>query len=355
VLRMNAEVGARVQQGDRLAQLDTDVIQSDVNEAQAEWTARQFEVEQARAELAEAETAVERARAEWQQAQADAERFVALAAESAVPQQDAEVAQTAAQTTHQILKAAEQQVRNRKRAIDSAINRVEAQRAILDQALSRLSHAQIDAPLTGTVLARLVDAGTVMQPGQVLLDIGDLSAIHVEIQVSDRDLTQFSLGQSVTVRLDAFPDQTWRGTVSQISPIADAAARLIPIEITLPNPERQIVSGLMARVELPTQQTSAVLIPASAIAIATAPEQNGTDSIRQGPRPQPPNDRAVIFVPVQTDSATVVERRTVQLGQQQNDHVEILDGLAVDEAIVVGSTESLQDGQEVRPSVLSEF
>ncbi|NEQ99228.1 MAG: efflux RND transporter periplasmic adaptor subunit [Cyanothece sp. SIO2G6] len=352
LLDIAVDVGDRVRQGDFLAQLDTDFIDIEINETQAELAARQFEVEQAKAELAEAQTEVERAKAEWQQAQVDAERFQSLAADQVIPLQTAELAQTSLQTAAQILRAAEQQVTNRERAIDSVEYRVAVQQAIVEQAKERSGYARLESPLTGTVLTRLVDLGDLIQPGQILLEMGDLSAVHINIQVSDRAFNQFAVGQAVDVQLDAFPGQSFSGRVTQISPVADAAARLIPVEVTMPNPGRQISSGLMARVTVATPDPETVFIPAGAIALsnpATDPATDLDSDFRV--------DSPVVFVPTQSgeDGEDItVTARPVEIGQQDNGQIEILSGLQPGETFVVNSNAALTDGQTVRRSVLSE-
>ncbi|MGK7891795.1 MAG: efflux RND transporter periplasmic adaptor subunit [Leptolyngbyaceae cyanobacterium] len=335
LLDIAVDVGDRVRRGEFLAQLDTDLIQIEINEAQAELAARQFEIDQAKAELAEAQINVERAQAELQQAQADADRFQSLADDRVIPLQEAELAQTQRQTAAQILRAAEEQVNNRERVIDSVQSRMDAQQAIVDQVKERSGYARLEAPLTGTVLTRLVDLGDLVQPGQELLEIGDLRTVHIQIQVSDRELNQFVLGQGVEVQLDAFPGESFPGRVSQISPVADVAARLIPVEVTVTNANNRISSGLMARVAVAPPVQDTVMIPAGAIALADT-------------------DTPMVFVPTQSGEEITILARPVEVGQRDNDQVEILTGLQPGEEFVVNSSKPLSDGQKVRRSFLSE-
>lgn len=336
LLSLTADVGEVVSQGTLLARLDGDLIQIEIQEAQAELAARQFEVEQARAELSEARAQVEQANAALKQAQADANRFAQLAAAGAATVQTAEVAATERDTAVQVLKATQEQVNNRQRAIASLERRVAVQQAVIAQALERATYARIAAPLTGVVLARSAEPGDVIQPGQTLLEIGDLSAIHVVIQVSDRDLNQFVQGQAVQVQLDAFAQQTFRGEVTQISPVADAAARLVPVEVTIPNPGGRIGSGLLARVSVATVEQQTIRIPETAVGLAASGEE------------------AVIFVPGNNEAETRLEARPVQLGKRDNGQVEILSGLRAGEAFVVQSDTPLEGGQTVRRSFLSD-
>ncbi|MEB3224988.1 MAG: efflux RND transporter periplasmic adaptor subunit [Synechococcus sp.] len=336
LLTLDAEVGDFVRQGQILATVEQDLPRTDVSEAQAELAARQFEVKEAESVLAEAKAQVERNRAELKQAEADAQRLKKLAEAGAITAQQAEVAQTQKVTAAQILKASQEQVITRQQAIAAAQKRVIAQQAILAQAQESLTYTQTVAPQSGIILSKKVEAGDTIQAGQTLLEIGDLSAIKVEIQISDRDLSQFTQGQRVNVALDAFPGETFSGEVTRISPVADAAARLIPVEITIPNPAGKIATGLLARVSLNNPNTNtAVMIPATAL--------------KTGATEQP-----TIFVPVTQGEETTIQVRPVQVGKEDNGLVEILSGLRAGERYIIKGDRPLETGQMVRLSLLSE-
>jgi len=335
LLTLGVDVGDRVQQGQVLAQLDEDLLQTAVNQAEAELAARRFEVEQAKAQVAEAQAQVASARVALQQAQLDADRFAQLSAEGALATQEAELAQTTLQTAQQSLKSAQEQVKTRQKAIASLTQRVQAQNALVSQAKQRLTYTTLTAPLTGTILSRVSETGDLIQPGETIVEIGDLQALEVALQVSDRDLTQFRLGQKLDIYLDAFPDEVLEGTVTEISPLADAAARLVPLEVTIANPGQKISSGLLARVSLLDQTSSRFKIPERALNLAQNPGQ------------------PVVFVPTSEEAETTVEARPVQIGQRENGQVEILSGLERGQTFIVNSDRPLQAGQKVRRSFLS--
>lgn len=344
LLEVRADVGDAVSQGQVIARLDNDLLLTAVQEAEAELAARQFEVDQAESQLAEARTQVEQAKATLQQAQADAKRLQPLAQDGAISAQDAELAVTNRRTAEQVLLAAEEQVRTRDRAIASAQRRADSQLAIVNQARERLSYARLASPLAGTVLTKVAEPGDVVQPGGSVVEIGDLSEVHVYIDVSDRDRSRIRLSQPVAITLDAFPDQTFTGRITRISPVADAAARLIPVEITMPNPNGLIGSGLIARVAIDTEPRPAIVIPQSALDVtenATATDSNATDAV-------------VFVIRSDDDERPTIEAQPVQLGQRRDESVEVLAGLDAGEAYVVASDRPLTPGQVVQRSLLSE-
>ena len=337
VTLLAVDVGDQVASGDALVRLDADLLTVEVNQAAAELQARRSEVAQARASVSDAQTGLETARVELQQAQADANRLIRLANEGAISIQEAEQAQLAVDTAQQVLQSAAEQIRTRQEAVNAAEGRVGAQEAVVDETQERLSFAMVQSPLTGSVLTRSIETGDYVESGDELLQVGDLSQIKVMIEISDLDLAQVSLGQPVTVRLDAFPDETLSGQITRIAPAADPASRLIPVEITIPNETGRIGSGLLARVELQSDTGDRITIPNEALEL-TEDADNPTIYVVQSPEGQ----------------TATVQSRTVTVGRQADDQTEILSGLQPDEVLVVRSSGPLSDGQAVRLSILSE-
>ncbi|MFQ4134795.1 efflux RND transporter periplasmic adaptor subunit [Nodosilinea sp. PGN35] len=335
LLSLTRDVGDVVQQGQVVGSLDSVLLQSAVGEARAELAARQFEVAQAEAELADIRTSIEDARVRLQQASNDAQRLATLAAQGAVSAQEAEQAQTTVVTSSQALASSQEQVRTRQQAVAAAQQRVEAQRSILQETQQRLSFANLTASLSGVVLERVAEPGDLVLPGEAVLTLGDLSQVLVVIEVADSNLSEFSVGQSVQLVIDAFPSETFEGQVTRISPVADSTSRLLPIEITVANPGGRISSGLLARVTSTGSRTDGVVIPENAL---------GQDETEDNQ----------IFVVTDTDGTPVVEARTVQVGDRADGQVTILSGLTAGEQYVVRSSQPLESGQTVELSLTSE-
>ncbi len=335
VLSLGVDVGDRVQKGQVLARLDAALLRAAVIEAESELAARRSEVIQAQAQVNSARTAVEEARLNLQQAEADAARFKQLLADGAIAAQAAEQAITTARTQRQVLAASQAQVKTAQEGVAVAQGRVQAQAAIVRQEEARLHYALIRAPIAGVVLERLTETGNLVQPGNELLRLGNLNQLKVIVELSERELADIQIGQAATVTLDAAPNTPLSGRVTRISPAADATARLVPVEILLPNPEQRFGAGLLARVAFQNQAQQRIVISQSAL----VGEDEGRVSSQAG----------TVFV-IKNERA---EARPVQLGNRRNGQVEILAGLNPGEQVVIRSGRPLKSGDEVKLSVLS--
>jgi HlyD family secretion protein len=339
LVSLNVDVGDRVQQGQTLGRLDDGLLKSAVRQAEAELAAQESEVDRALADVIDAQTQAGRAQAELQQAQADAARARSLAREGAIPIQEAEQAQTEARTALQALRSAQAQIGARERSVTTAQKRVSAQQAAVNQEAERQSYTTLNSPVTGSVLQRVTEPGNLAQPGTEILRVGDFSQVKILVQVSELEVSTIRVGQPVRVQLDAISNQQFVGRVTRISPDADATARLIPIEVTIPNTGGRIGSGLLARVNFSQSETQRVVVPQTAV---------------QTPEGQEKSTTATLFTVQKAGDRSQVVARSVKLGKRTNGQVEILSGLNPGEAFVARSSQPLKDGEVVRSSVISE-
>jgi RND family efflux transporter MFP subunit len=324
-----------------------------VAEAEAEVAALQSEVASLEADVNDARAQVEQAQLELKQAQSNAARTNQLFQQGAISEQEAELDRTAVGTAEQRLQSAQQQVVNRNSAVVAAQRRVAAQQAIVAQEQQRQSFTVLTSPVTGSVLERILEPGDLAQPGDEVLQLGDFSQIQVRVQISELELAGIQAGQTAQVRLDALPEQTFTGEVTQISLAADSTARLIPVEVTIPNRDRRIGRGLLARVNFAQQSDKPngmaslrnIVVPETAVQITSEEAKNNSAS---------ESDIATMFILKREGEQATVTAREVKLGDRANSQVEILSGLESGEKFVVRSSDNLQNGDRVRLSFISE-
>lgn len=361
VLEMSADVGEPVQRGQLLARVDARLLTSEAVEAQAEVSARELEVASNQAQIGEAKARVGEAELQLQQAKSDLDRLDRLFREGVITEQAVENARTAVGTAATSLQAARQQVAAREQTVAVARRRVAAQQAIADQARQRQDFALVRSPLNGRVVARLLEPGSLAQPGSEILKLGDFSQLEIVVRLSDRDLASVRLGQGARVRLDALPGREFAGRVTAISPLGDAVSRQVPVEVTIPNPDGRLGSGLLARVSFAQASLTRVTIPEQALAVATMADRGGAAG-RSGGRPAAARDRSslppattgTIFVVQGTGRSATVAPRPVQLGERLDGQVQILGGLQPGDRYVVRSSGPLAAGDRVQLSTISE-
>jgi HlyD family secretion protein len=367
LLDLNVDVGDRVEAGQAIAQLDDAVLSATVLQADAEVAAREAEVSQAKAAVGNARAQVERARLEYQQAQTDANRFTRLAKDGAVSFQTAETAITSARSAEQLLRSAEQQVNLQEQTVGASSQRVLAQEAIKLREQERQSYTTITAPISGVVLERVSETGNLLFAGNDVLKLGDFSQVKVIVLISELEISKVRLNQSVDVRFDSFSNQKFTGTVKRISPVADPVARLIPVEVVVPNRDNQLGSGQLARVSFSRQQERQIVIAETSLEVAGRPTQSPKEA-NTNTQPQPKTDAksstntgekgkpktGTVFVITGDQKEPKVSARKVTIGDRRDGKVVILSGLKEGDRMVVRSGGKLQDGDSVRVSVLSE-
>lgn len=163
---------------------------------------------------------------------------------------EARAAVTLAQNNLKRIDAAEKEVL-------AARARVRAAEAAFKLAEIELAYATLFSPLDGVVVSRNVEPGEVVSPGQEVLGISDLSRVDLVLFVGEEEIGGVVTGQRAEVRIDTFPDKTYPGRVSYISPEAEFTPKMIQthkervklvyrVKVAIDNPDRELKSGMPA-------------------------------------------------------------------------------------------------------------
>ena len=145
----------------------------------------------------------------------------------------------------------------RQEEIDLAAARVEQAKQVLNLSQTRLSYAQITAPVDGVVLSKNIEAGEYVSPGTPVVTIGDLSQVWLKAYIVETDLGKVKLGQKVTVTTDTYPNKTYKGTIGFIASEAEFTPKSIQtteervklvyrIKINVENTARELKPGMPA-------------------------------------------------------------------------------------------------------------
>src|SRR5271167_3983645 len=143
--------------------------------------------------------------------------------------------------------------------LKNAKAQVAQQQAILDKKFLR-------APFDGHLGIRAVDLGQYLSAGTPIVTLQALDPIFVDFFVPQQSVDQVRLGQTVAVKVDAFRDQTFSGEISALNPKVDAGNRNVEIRATLQNPDRKLLPGMYATVDIATgSPQSYITLPQTAI------------------------------------------------------------------------------------------
>lgn len=293
-----------------LARLDGRDIEAKLSQAQTQVTAAEKALAGAAAQLAAAEAQRQAAEAQATQALTDFKRMEGLSASGAATSQQLDHARAQKDVAEAQVRAAVQQVV----AVRSDAARLEAQKeqavAAVREAQVMLSYTTIEAPFSGRLVRKTVEAGDMVMPGQPLFVIETSAEPELHGVVAESLVAGMKLDQKLDVRIDAL-QQTLQGTVREIVPQADPRTRTLLVKVALP-PQPGLVSGQFGKLAVPTGTYQAMVIPARAVR-------------RVG---------QLQLVDVLDDKG-VPHRRFVTLGRPHEDLVEVLSGLKPAEQVVI--------------------
>lgn len=139
--------------------------------------------------------------------------------------------------------------------------------AAFETAKTRLQYAWITAPFAGTVTRRFLDPGALVTPNSsTLFSLMDLDQMKIIVSVLEKDIPQVTIGKSAVVTVDAFPGNSFSGTVRRLSEAVDPATRTMAIEIDLDNRNHVLKPGMFANVMLiVNERPNAITIPTASL------------------------------------------------------------------------------------------
>ncbi len=267
-------------------------------------------VSEARASLAEAEAAAERSRL-------DLERADRLFASKSMTKPEWEAAHATAKAN---------------RAHTEAI------RAQLATAETALADASIRAPFDGVVLSRSIEENALVGQGSPAFTVADLSSVKAVFGVPDRVVSTLRLGDRLTVTTEAAPGKGFPGILTALAPSADQKSRVFDVEVTIPNRDGVLRSGLVAAIELTPGAASPQVDKTAHPAVPLS-------AVIQSPRG---NGAYAVFTVAENGPNVLARSKDVKLGRIVGNHVTVLEGLATGERVIVSGASLLADDEAVR-------
>ncbi len=196
--------------------------------------------------------------------------------------------------------------------------------ATLREAEVNYAYGITTTPVAGVVNKVYVDPGEYVGEGDTVADIVNVSTLRIYVNVPETDVRFLAEGQQAAIRVDAYPDRDWTGTVDFVAWKADTATRTFRVRLVTDNADGRIRPGMIARVFFLRQALDNAL---------TAPLFCVQD--KGGER--------VLFV----EKNGVAEARTVELGVIEGDRVQIVNGLHAGDRLIVVGFADVEDGTQV--------
>lgn len=224
ITQIFVEVGDRVKKGAALIQIDPEL--------------KELALTQAEARLIEA-------RAAFKKAETDFERN---------------------ETLHETRDISDYVFENARLQMESAKAAYLSAEANVKMARRQLKDARVESPVNGIIAARFLDLGSTVAPGIPVAKVVDISQVKIKIGVAEKDVVKVKPKQPAIISVDSFAGKSFEGTVTAVGPQADLSTRTFPVEILVQNPDYQLKAGMAAKVEIATETMKDVtLIPKSAL------------------------------------------------------------------------------------------
>ena len=372
VVNLAVNEGDRIHIGQFLLQIDPKSLRTRVDSNSASLRAAEQSLEQMR-------QAIETSRVQLQQAQQN------LARQQDLWRQQLTTREALDKATND-LKAAESAVQEREKLMRPQESRIAQEQATLESARYDLSKVRIESPIEGIVTRRNIQEGetaiigTMNNPGTVLLTLADMSIIQAEVEVDETNIPHVQLGQRAKIAIDALPDRSFAGHVTEIgnSPIqtntgqntqsTGTQATNFKVVVVLDEPVPEVRPGFTCTADITTAtRKNVVSVPIPAVAVRELVyDANGQvvkdprdDKKKRGNRVEPVAAAAELK-PGQTRKETEgvfvardgkAEFVPIKMGIAGDKYFEVLSGLKSGDLVITGpynSVRGLKDGDQVK-------
>jgi RND family efflux transporter MFP subunit len=309
-----ADIGDRVKEGQLLAEIEAPELGQQVMQAKASEDQTRASLEQATANLQQGKTNSEMARLTY-------ERWNALVQKGAVARQDVD-------TYKAQFDALGENVQSLEKAVNVAKSNIAAAEANLGRLTELQGYLKVRAPFAGVITLRNVDTGALVAEGNTLMfRIAQTDRLRTYVNVPQADSTMIHVGQLAQLTIPDLPSKTFKGTITRTANALDPATRTLLAEVQVPNEGGLLMPGMYSEVNFTTPRMEPpLIIRADALVV-------------RGDGPHV----AVV------GNDNVVHYRTVQVGRDYGDKLEILGGLAKGQSVVVSPGDVVRENAKVRP------
>lgn len=199
--------------------------------------------------------------------------------------------------------------------------------AVTDSLKASLSSYEITAPFDGILGLRQVSVGTLVQPGDQITTIDDLSQIKIDFDVPSVYLATLKPGLPIRGTIEAFGDRQFDGVVTTVNSRVDPITRTVIVRAIIPNPDHALKPGLLMSITLYKNPRQTLLVPEEAL-------------VKRA-------DQNYVYVVEQQQGKAIARQRSIELGARRPGTIEVLSGLSAGDKVVVQGIVKLRDGMQV--------
>jgi HlyD family secretion protein len=362
ILEMGVKVGDTVTCGNPnatppipptvLLRLDSKDLQSELNNAKANYHAQEAELTVQKEQLISQRNELHRAEVSYQQAQKDYERQKGLLATHDISDSEFEKVSLALSERECQKIAAEQSVKTAEGRIVVITHQLAAAKSRIDKAEDALSYTTIEAPIDGTVtkvnaeVGEVVVYGTMNNAGTVILEVADLSKMIVAAQADEMEVSKIKVGQKAKVHVQAYPEMTFGGEVistalaqSSTATMNRGGVKFYRTEVLVEPNGMNICAGFNADVDIETKTyTDAMKVPSQAILSRDVESLPSDIKTKLSPDQRKKAYTTVVYRVV--DGKAVVT--PVKMGATDMTHTIVESGLKPDDKVIIGPFKVLE-------------
>jgi HlyD family secretion protein len=189
-----------------------------------------------------------------------------------------------------------------------------------------LDHATIKAPLAGTLIARSVEQGDVVQAGKVLMVLSPAGETQLVMQIDEKNLSQLALGQKALASADAYPLENFSAELVYINPAVDPQRGSVEVKLRVPSPPAYLRQDMTVSVEIEVaSKANALVVPIAALHDASSKQPW-----------------------VMKVSSGHAKRQPIKIGLRGASKVEVVEGLEAGEVVLSAGAGPIPDGHRVR-------
>lgn len=324
VTKVVVENGQYVNEGDTIAVLDDQDIQNSIKTATAQLEVNEKQVNSAEQQLNSTQTSLEKLKINVDDAQRNYDREKALFDAGAVSQSELDASEKALNTSKADYNSGQANIEISKASIESAKASVEAQKVNIEKLQNDLNNVVIKAPISGVISEKNVNVGQIINQGAVLAKINDISYVFATIQVPQEKINDIKVGKPAEVTLED-NNTVHNGTLDSIDLSGDSTLRVFNCKIKMENSNKELLPGEYAKVNFSNTENNnkVITIPVSSLA--------GSEG------------DYYVFI----NDNGVASKVSVDIGDADENNVEIISGVKEGDEIICTNMSSLKDGCKI--------